>query len=173
MKLALALEIAERAKGRLFPYCHRIEIAGSIRREVPEPRDIELVCIPKGSELMNFSMMVKKWPKVKGEPTGKYTQRVVDGMKLDLFICASLATWAVNFTIRTGSADFSHGLAIWARKNGCYFKDAQLWSSDGGTHLVSGIEEEQDLFRFLGLKWVEPRDRIGSGAIQAERGILK
>ncbi len=55
MKLDKALEIAERTKKLLAPYCERIEIAGSIRRKKPEVKDIELVAIPK---LENQSIFV-------------------------------------------------------------------------------------------------------------------
>ncbi len=47
MQLDKALEIAEKTKELLAPYCERIEIAGSIRRKKPEVKDIELVAIPK------------------------------------------------------------------------------------------------------------------------------
>ncbi|OQA38465.1 MAG: hypothetical protein BWY51_00931 [Parcubacteria group bacterium ADurb.Bin316] len=48
-------------------------------------RLLELVCIP--SDLNKFSEIVNKWKKVKGEPIGKYTQRILpEGIKLDLFM---------------------------------------------------------------------------------------
>ena len=39
--------IATRVKAELAPHCEAISIAGSIRRQVPEVNDIEIVCIPK------------------------------------------------------------------------------------------------------------------------------
>lgn len=47
MKLAEAQAIAERVRAELAPFCVRCEIAGSIRRKRPEPRDLEIVCVPK------------------------------------------------------------------------------------------------------------------------------
>jgi hypothetical protein len=87
MKLEQAKELAEAAKAELEPYCHRIEIAGSIRRQKPDVGDIELVCVPMGMKLTGFVDAVNKWSKIKGSPKGKYTQREYHGMKLDLFIC--------------------------------------------------------------------------------------
>jgi len=73
MELNLAFKIANKCLQILKPYCERIEIAGSIRREQPFPNDIELVYILKGKELFNFVEAVDQWKKVKGEPSG--TQR--------------------------------------------------------------------------------------------------
>lgn len=47
MELAQARKIAEELKARLERSCHRITIAGSIRRRKPFPGDIELLAIPK------------------------------------------------------------------------------------------------------------------------------
>jgi DNA polymerase/3'-5' exonuclease PolX len=89
MHHAQALILAEEALNALKPYCERALIAGSIRRMKPEVKDIELVAIPKqvpaglfGDTLEvdpDFCAAVCRWPKVKGEPTGKYTQRGLPG----------------------------------------------------------------------------------------------
>jgi len=45
MELEKAKSIAERVKHDLAPYCKRIEIAGSIRREKPEQDLFDLIGI--------------------------------------------------------------------------------------------------------------------------------
>ena len=47
MKLELARHLAGELSDLLRPYCERIEIAGGIRRNKPEPHDIELVAVPR------------------------------------------------------------------------------------------------------------------------------
>ena len=47
MELQKARTIAEELKRLLEPACHRVEIAGSIRRQKPFVGDVELLCIPK------------------------------------------------------------------------------------------------------------------------------
>jgi len=47
MELQKARAIAEELKKLLEPACERIEVAGSIRRQKPFVRDVELLCIPK------------------------------------------------------------------------------------------------------------------------------
>ena len=47
MELATATRIARQLVSMLEDSCERIEIAGSIRRQKPKVKDIELVCLPK------------------------------------------------------------------------------------------------------------------------------
>lgn len=42
-----AKEIADMLVDEMRPYCHKVEIAGSVRRLKPEVKDIELLAIPK------------------------------------------------------------------------------------------------------------------------------
>jgi hypothetical protein len=81
--------MAEDVHNALAPYCTKICIAGSIRRRKPDVKDCEIVAIPRqvpgglfGDELTvdpGFIDAVNRWPRVKGEPTGRYTQRVLPG----------------------------------------------------------------------------------------------
>lgn len=43
MNLTDAQVIAEKIKAELSPFCIKCEIAGSVRRERPEPNDIEIM----------------------------------------------------------------------------------------------------------------------------------
>lgn len=160
MKLAQARAIAERCLCELKPHCERIEIAGSIRRNKEEPKDIEIVSIPKPYDVGLFesgiATVVNRWEKVKGELPCKYTQRVLpEGIKLDLFF-ATPENWGLIFAIRTGSAGFSHKMlaARWS---------AMGYKSEGGMLMRGGesicVREENELFDLLGMKWIEPEDR--------------
>lgn len=53
MNHALALRLAEYLKRRFEPYCERVEIAGSLRRQKPEVKDVELVVIPRWETRMD------------------------------------------------------------------------------------------------------------------------
>jgi len=161
MKLEQALEIAEKIKALLAPHCERIEIAGSIRRKKSDVKDIEIVAIPKPYNIGLFStgiaIIVNQWQKVKGELPCKYTQRILpEGINLDLFF-AEEGNWGLIFTIRTGSADYSHKVlgTAWV-KNGYHGKDGYLYN-DKGTKIF--IKEEKDLFNIIGVKYVEPELR--------------
>jgi DNA polymerase/3'-5' exonuclease PolX len=143
MNHAEALTLAEEVYHALAPYCTKIRIAGSIRRQKPEVRDCEIVCVRRqvpsdlfGDETAvdpDFCAIVNQWRKVKGEPTGRYTQRVLpSGMKLDLFM-ADADDWEWQLCLRTGSAGFNQHVLLPAVKrqglvaeNGYLTRDGQV-----------------------------------------------
>jgi DNA polymerase/3'-5' exonuclease PolX len=169
MKLEHARLIAEELVKLLAPHCERIQIAGSIRREKPEVKDIEIVAIPKPYEIGLFesgiATVVNRWQKIKGELPCKYTQRLiaplrhdnVGNIKLDLFF-ATPKNWGLILAIRTGSADYSHLVLAqgWVRKgyesiDGNLFHKTSKWERS--------IPEEKDLFALIGIDWAEPKER--------------
>jgi hypothetical protein len=160
MKLDKALEIAERTKELLAPYCERIEIAGSIRRKKPEVKDIELVAIPKPYDVGLFesgiATVVNQWKKVRGELPCKYTQRLLpDGIALDLFF-ANRDNWGLIYAMRTGSADYSHKVLGrgWVKLG---------YESKRGHLCINGEQvttaEEKDVFELIGVPYLEPELR--------------
>lgn len=161
MMLHHAQEAARAVVAQLDPLCRRIEVAGSVRRQAPEVRDLEIVCIPEVSRYLDFQRLVDSWPRVKGQPDGRYTRRKLlrHNLELDLFIC-SAQTWACNLAIRTGCAEFSHALVTLAQRRGLQFRDAKLWSGTRST----GVLEEEEVFHLLGLPWIEPVDRTPQAA---------
>ena len=150
-----ARRIALKYLNILKPYCTRIEIAGSIRREKPEVKDIEIVAIP--GNLEGFAREVNKLQKVKGEPTGKYTQRILpEGIRLDLFI-ANEKNWGLIFAIRTGSADFSHKtLACSWVKKGYHSVNGMLIDKYGNE---VEVRKEEELFKLIGISYISPERR--------------
>lgn len=163
MKLDQATRIAQEIVTLLAPHCDRIEIAGSIRREVATVKDIEIVCIPSqdppGQRHAKFIHLVEQWEKVKGQPTtGKYTQRILpEGIKLDLFMCHA-ENWGFIFAMRTGSAEFSHKVLAnrWVSRG---YKGVQGMLCRKSTGEQVPLQEEQDLFDLIGLPWIDPQDR--------------
>lgn len=147
----------------LRPHCIRCEIAGSIRREKEEVKDIEVVCIPKPYQIGLFqdgiAEVVAKWQKVKGEleyGKCKYTQRILpEGIKLDLFF-AEEGNWGLIFAIRTGSADYSHKVLAsgWVKRG--YKSEGGYLKKNGMTYEV---REEKDLFDIIGVAYIEPKYR--------------
>jgi len=76
MELLPATQIAEAIIEKLAPYCKIINIAGSIRRQKTEVKDIELVVLPKKEVVAKAPVEekkapVKKAPAVKKETTKK------------------------------------------------------------------------------------------------------
>lgn len=166
-----AKRIADAIVELLSPYCIRIEIAGSIRRECEVIGDIEIVLIPKPYETGLFTSglasVVNEWQKVKGEMVfgkTKYTQRVIPEpivgvpgktVLLDLFI-AEHDNFGNIFLIRTGDWEFSKkfmGHVIPQR--GYKQEDGFLKHNDR----IISCPEEKDLFLRMGIKYIEPKNR--------------
>jgi DNA polymerase/3'-5' exonuclease PolX len=172
-----AKAIAEQWIARLSPACARIEIAGSLRRGKREPRDIELVCIPKiqverdlfGGDGTQINLLEALLPRLFTERAylgmtkrgPRYKQLALpEGIKLDLFIVLPPSEWGVRFLIRTGPAEFSHWAVTNKRAGGAlpsylHVKDGAVW------HRSRKIEtpEEEDFFSVLGMQYVEPNKR--------------
>ncbi len=180
MKHAQALAIAQDYLREFSPACERIEIAGSIRRGKEDVHDIELVAIPKPlnmqdlfgnptGELHALTAMIDmgfydmrpgtEYKILKGGSRYKQLE-LPEGIILDLFIVLPPAQWGVIYTLRTGPAEFGHWLVTQRRKGGCMPLYAE---QRGGCVYAHGkpiaMPEEIDYLAFLGLEWIEPRDR--------------
>ncbi len=157
MELDKASAIADKYVAILAPYCERIAIAGSIRRRKAQVNDIEIVCIPRQKDMYEFAGIVRSWKKVKGEPSGRYTQRILpEGISLDLFMAAA-DNWGLIVAIRTGSANFSR--LVLARgwvKRGYHSEGGILHAQDGAPRY---IREERDLFDLIGIPFIDPSAR--------------
>jgi DNA polymerase/3'-5' exonuclease PolX len=132
--------------------------------------DIELVAVPR----LQVNLFGEPQP---DEPTeldafllargvqftkngAKYKQFKYQAFAVDLFLQPDAATWGMNYTIRTGSADFTKWLvtkrsAGGAMPEGVRCSDARLWH--GGQALDT--PEEEDVFLALGLDFVPPPER--------------
>ncbi len=146
----IAYPLARELVGFLAAGCVRIEIAGSLRREKPEPGDIEIVAIPSlgAYEVRDlFEQVVERhvvthldqalallldeeaWvfdTEVKRNgPKYKRLKHVASGICCDLFI-TDRRRWGYTFTVRTGPAEFSHALVTRALNHGQFFRDGLL-----------------------------------------------
>ena len=86
---------------RLEPYCQKIQVAGSIRREKPTVHDIDIVLIASDmegihKELAGLGELRKDRPKIE---CVEYK-----GVSVDLYF-ATPRTWATLLLVRTGSRD--------------------------------------------------------------------
>lgn len=154
MELERAQRTAEAIIKRLSPYCSRIQVAGSIRRKAPNPKDIDLVLIP--NDLWNFHSELMKLGSLK--MSGKKIMRVMMGnTQIDIYI-AEPETWATLLLIRTGSAENNIRLATLAKKRGWRLAASGdgLFDEDG--ERIAG-DTEKSIYAALGLKYQEPWER--------------
>lgn len=163
-----ALDLADQVIAVLSPHCERIEIAGSLRRGKPDVGDIEIVCIPcleldlfgTGSRTAQAIETALREAGYSLAKNGEHFKQFSLGVcKCDLFITVP-ECWGVIFTIRTGSADFSHRLVTPRNQGGLLpsylkVKDGRIWHGD--TCLETW--EESDVFQAAGLDWIPPEAR--------------
>jgi len=176
MKLQEAKKVATNIGNLIFPYCSRLEIAGSIIRGKDDVGDIEMVARPKmkpvydlfGEKVGEHSLLNDRavfevfGNVIKAGP--RYVQvETTWGINLDLFIVLPPARWGVIMAIRTGPADFSKWIVTNRSKggalpNGWKVADGRVW--DGQVELGMKFEEELEFLKWLDLGWIEPKDRV-------------
>lgn len=166
MKLEAAQYKAAALRQLLQPFCDRIEVAGSIRRGKPEPKDIELVAIPKQQNVDMFGMYKRhhegiatacsRYKRIRGSLIdGKYVRlELIDGTGVDLFFCTP-RNWGYILALRTGSDRFNMALVERIKGNGYVCKEGAIWHKGSPLH----TPEEVDVFKRAGLPFIHPTMR--------------
>ena len=158
MKLEIARKIAAEVIEHLRPYCSRIEVAGSIRRQKATVHDVDIVLIPSDAwnleaEVLGLARPFR--PKMDGEKLKRFDY---NGAQVDLYY-ASAETWATLLLIRTGSVESN--IRLCSRAKG-YFGWHLAASGDGlfdeNGKRIAG-DTELSIYQALGLKYQEPWER--------------
>ena len=187
MEYNLALPIAERMVSLLQPGCKRIEIAGGLRRQKPDPHDIEIVAIPdlrpprpifgcpqyatildallasleRGDEddlLIHLSLKCPKFKQFAVSMDGGQHWAI----KVDLFLCTPPSDWGVLYLLRTGPEEFSHWIVTPKWQGGGLpngFRIEQNHVINNETEDYIPCPEEIDFLKFCGMDWIAPSIR--------------
>jgi len=172
--LADARALAEQIVFDLQPYCQKIEIAGSIRRESETVGDIEIVAQPILTERTDmfghpagfhneFDQLPFSWSRYGRVLAGGERQKKImlpAGIQLDLYILLPPAQWGAIFLIRTGPAEFSHWIMKKRSRGGAQpdwmkQKNGALWAD---LELIP-TPTEKAYFAALGLDFIPPGER--------------
>ncbi|MBA7573030.1 hypothetical protein ES708_14819 [subsurface metagenome] len=154
MELEKAKVIADTVVKVLEPYCDRVVVAGSIRRQKPTVRDIDLVVIARDRQNLDSALMRMGNYKMSGM---KIARIEMDSIPLDIYF-ATPETFATLLLIRTGSVESNIRLATRAKKRGW-----RLAASGGGLlnergEKVAG-DSEESIYEALGLPYQRPEER--------------
>ncbi|MES2464197.1 MAG: hypothetical protein V4671_26845 [Armatimonadota bacterium] len=192
MNYSEGMAVAARLAKQVKPFIVRGAVAGSLRRGKQEGvKDVELVLIPRweqqpdGSDLfaertVRVNRLFTEWAMKPDCPVewiksgtsevipfppkaeGRYWRGIVkeSGAKLDIFL-ASPENWGAVFLIRTGSKEFTTAVMTQALRVGYRFRVGHLWK---GERRIP-VPAEEDVFRHLGMRWVEPSDRQDRSAV--------
>jgi DNA polymerase (family 10) len=162
--LDYADSVAASVRAELLPHClpEQCEIAGSVRRRRPKVGDIEVVCVPRPYNpepllRTGVALVLDQWETIKGHLPCRYTRRRhPSGMFLDVFMVDPRG-FGLQLAIRTGSAAWSHQILAksWVRAG--YRSEGGLLRDTAGR--IVPVQAEQELFRRIGLAWVDPADR--------------
>ena len=154
------LERAERTANaiieRLAPYCSRIQVAGSIRRKAPNPRDIDLVLVPSDPWQLHNEIM--KIAQGKAKASGQKLMRVMVGETQLDFYFATEENWATLLLIRTGSTENNIRLCSRALELGWHLhaNGDGLFNERG--ERIAG-DTEISIYNALGLPYQRPEER--------------
>jgi DNA polymerase/3'-5' exonuclease PolX len=185
--LGRATSLAKKFVEVLSPHCARIEIVGSIRRQKPFVKDIELLLVSlPGSikdpsdffghsvprlaaaialdQLLKDGIIVKR-PNVKGHISwgdeNKLALHVKSEIPVDFFFTTA-EKWFNSLVVRTGPKQSNQAIAQAAINKGWHWHAyGDGFTRNDGKHTIDRhrVESEADCFHFVNLPYVAPEKR--------------
>jgi DNA polymerase/3'-5' exonuclease PolX len=153
MELQYAQKLAQEIIQQIRTCCEQIEVAGSIRREKIEVRDIDIVLIPKIMLWHRIITTLQRKMDARVVKCGdSVAQLTIRDVNVDLYV-ATLQTWGALLLIRTGSAEHNIRLSKRALSMGMKLTHSGL-AKDG--KVIASTEKE--IFEALGLSYIEPEE---------------
>jgi len=136
----------------LAPMSKRLEIAGSIRRNKPEPNDVDIVLIPRNiGRIMKYVGQYSAGNIGRGENHASYKKK---GVEVELYF-ATDENWGAMLMYATGTNQYNIMMRRYAKFFGMKLSQYGLFKD--GKMIVGKTEEE--IYRLLGKKWKEPQRR--------------
>ncbi|MCK9410254.1 MAG: DNA polymerase/3'-5' exonuclease PolX [Bacteriovoracaceae bacterium] len=150
----------------------RSEIAGSLRRKKETIGDIDIVVSAKSKDAQSIMKIFTTHPNVEritGEGETKSSVVLNSGINCDLRIVEEKAfPFALNYF--TGSKDHNVRIRSLARENGWSLNEYGFSLIEPGKKikpLPKSIKSEEDIYKAVGLQYVEPELREDLGEIEA------
>jgi len=154
MELGKAKAFANMVVKALEPYCDKIEVAGSVRRQRTIVNDIDLVVIPRDRQNLDLALMRMGNYKMSGM---KIARVEMDSIPLDIYF-ATPETFATLFLVRTGSKENNIRLATLAKKRGWRLAASGDGLFDETGRRIAG-DTERSIYEALEVPWQEPWER--------------
>lgn len=165
MTLSRAMEIGAKIADELSPFCSRLQIAGSIRRQRLEIGDIDIVCLPSDSAGLR-ARVLKTHPRILANGQHNLQVELKGGVRLDVWM-AQLGqrtlfgeggtNWGSLLLCRTGSISHNIHLVETARLLGLRWNP--YWGVYDGMGRCIACETEEEIFAALKLDFIKPEDR--------------
>lgn len=135
------IELSKKVVSWIKPYCRRIEIAGSIRRGEPNPKDIDIVLIPKSKESKEKleKLLESKGKKILGGEQKAYFK--IKGIEVELYYTFP-EEWGATLLAYSSRRGSGIGLRIVARLKGFKLSQHGLFSRKTGKRVAGKTERE-------------------------------
>jgi len=147
------LKLSKNIVEGLKPFCKRIEVAGSIRRREKNPKDIDIVLIPKDRIKLEEFMKTKGKFEQGGEHESTWN---VKGIKVELYYTDE-KEWGAELLAYSSKKGAGIGLRIYAKKKG--FKLTQHGLFDRKTGKKIAGKTEREIYNALKKPYKEPEER--------------
>jgi len=143
----------------------RVEAAGSLRRWRETAKDIDFVCATdRPADVMECFADLPSIDRMTAKGSTKASAILDSGIATDLR-CVSPAEFPFALQYFTGSREHNTALRGLAREKGLKLNEYGLFPE--GSEDSLGAEEEADIYRLLGLDYIEPELREDMGEIEA------
>ncbi len=156
------------ARLKEHPDCLRAEVAGSYRRAKETVHDVDfLVATGKPDSIIEHFVSLERVDRVLAKGSTKASVTLSSGLQCDLRAVAN-AEFACALAYFTGSKEHNVAMRGLANDLGYTLNEYRLAVREGGDASPPPVfESEAQLHRFLGLDFVAPELREGSGEIEA------
>ena len=165
MPLAMALPLADEIARtlRAVPGVEAVFVAGSLRRCKETVGDIDIVAVARESQaIMNAFTTLPNTVDVHEKGEVKASIRHKAGVDVDLRVTGG-GSLGATLQYLTGSKDHNVALRRLALEKGLRLNEYGLFQ---GEQKLAG-EDEEGIYRSLGLSWVPPELRENTGEVQA------
>jgi DNA polymerase/3'-5' exonuclease PolX len=152
-----ATRVASAVKTALEPYCKRIVVAGSVRRQRPQVHDIDIVCEPRRPQsVQQIHETMKRMATVKLAGPKWIRGILVNSMPVDVFMVTPPAQWGVILAARTGPTQ------LWLKakeKLQALGLTVDQGAVKRGNERPISVPDEETFFGLAGVEYAEPKDR--------------
>ena len=156
----------------------KMDIVGSFRREKQNSGDIDVIVTDSNGNkalLKNFAALLEKEKVIEAFLTRGATKIMAvarlpgkKARRLDLMFSPP-EEYPFSTLYFTGSASFNIGMRLRALKQGLSLSEHGLKRVDGGPAPdVTQFKDEEDIFKYMGLKYKEPSARVNSESVVSE-----
>lgn len=145
------IQLAKQLMKDLKPYCKKIEIVGSIRRNEKNPKDIDFVIIPKNKEKIK-EILGKRGKFLQGGEKKVYFK--IQRVEVEIYF-TNFKSWGATLLAYSSRRGASIGLRIIARAKGYKLNQYGLFKK--GKYIAGRTERE--IYKSLGRKYKEPENR--------------